>query len=318
MRCAVALALIMIASGVVVHGQEAVVDEPAPFSAEITADLQALSAPEYAVRESATRRLLSRKLEAIAPLAHIAETGTVEASVRAFDLLRQIYRKGDDESNEAAEAAFEALSQSDNPNVASRAEVANEANAELRRARSIAAFRKLGGIISFRGDDNNEAVAVDESAEDIEYAMLGTNWNGGDEGLKYLRRIPDFRKPGAGVFAIKGSKVTEQAIVDLEAAVPNLGVQRRGPACFGVSASLFGVGDKGLFVSSVKPGTAAHRAGLQPGDLVLKFNGHEVPDFNTLVDRISEKQPGDKVPVVYVRNGVEDTVTVELRGWRQK
>ena len=148
-----------------------------------------------------------------------------------------------------------------------------------------------------------------------------SDWNGGDEGLKYLRRIPDFRKPGfdrGGVFKIKGSKVSEQAIVDLEAAIPNLGVQRRGPACFGVSASLVGVGEKGLIVSSVKPGTAAHRAGLQPGDLVLKFNGHEVPDFNTLVERISEKQPGDKVPVVYVRNGVEDIVTVELRGWPPK
>ena len=315
MRYGVALALMLFASRVV--GQDSVIEESPRFSAEITAELQALSAPEFSARESAARRLLSRKLEAVAPLSHVAANGTVEASVRAFDLLRQIYREGDDETNEAAETAFETLSQSDNPNVASRAEVANEANVEIRRARSIAAFRKLGGIIRFRGEETIEPAAIDESAEDIEYAMLKDTWKGGDEGLKYLRRIPDFRKPGfdrGGIFAIKGSKVSDQAIADLEAAIPNLSIARRGPACFGITASA-GLNDSGLIVISVRPGTAAHRAGLQAGDKVLKFDGHEVPDFLTLVDRISEKQPGDKVPVIYVRNDVQDTLTVELRGW---
>ncbi len=292
-----------------------------PIPAEVAADLNELSAPEYKAREAAARRLLARKLDAVAPLKKLAETGTAEASVRAFELLRQLYREGDDETNEAAELAFEALSQNENPNVASRAESANDANIPVRRAKAIAAFRKLGGTIRFQTEESDERTEVDESVDMIEYAMLDANWSGGDDGLKYLKRIPDFRIQSevrrAAVFAIKGSKLTDEGIASLEAAVPGLGVQRRGPACFGISAYA-GLGEKGLIVSSVKAGTAADRAGLVPGDLVQQFNGHSLEDFNDLVDRISEKVPGDKVPVVLIRNGQEQTVTVELRGWRQR
>lgn len=302
-------------------GQESAKEGPTPISAEIAADLNALSAPEYKTRETAAKNLLARKLEAVAPLKHLAETGTAEASVRAFELLRQLYREGDDATNEAAENAFDALVQNENPTVASRAEAANDANIPVRRAKAIAAFRKLGGSIRFQSEESDDRNAVDEEMDVIEYAMLDTTWSGGDDGLKYLKRIPDFRIQSevrrAAVFAIKGSKVSDQAVADLEASIPGLGVQRRGPACFGISA-YSGLGESGLVVSSVKAGTAADRAGLIPGDIVLKFNGHELADFNALVDRISEKVPGDKVPVEYVRNGVQDTVTVELRGWRQR
>ena len=99
------------------------------------------------------------------------------------------------------------------------------------------------------------------------------------------------------------------------AALPNR-VQRRGPACLGVSPAGFG-GGPGLQVWVVKAKSAAARAGLQPGDILLKFDGHDTPDFETLVDKISEKQPGDKVPVVYQRDGVEEKVIVELRGWNE-
>jgi hypothetical protein len=303
-------------------GQDSAVAESPPISAEIAADLKALADPEFNVRESAAQRLVARKLDAVAPLAHLAATGPLEASVRAFDVLRQLHRRGDDETNEAAELAFESLAGSENPGVASRAETALDASSPIRRVRAIAAFRKLGGIIRFQREDD-AAKPADESSEMIEYAMVDkTSWTGGDDGLKFLRRIEDFRSQfefrRAGIFVIKGSNVSEQAMLDLEASVPGLVVQRRGPACLGISAySGFG-GQQGLVISHVKAGTAADRAGLAPGDLVLKFAGHELPDFNTLVDRIGEKQPGDKVPVVYVRHGIERTVSVELKSWRDR
>ncbi len=325
MRCGaafVAYVVVLIASAVMVAGQDSAVVEPPQVPAEFVADLKALSAPEFKTRESAAHRLLARKLEAVAPLAHLAETGTAEASVRAFDLLRQLYREGDDETNEATETAFEALARSENPNVASRAEAAMDASGPTRRTKAITAFRKLGGIIRFQNDEAT-GKAIDESNDLIEYAMIEkSSWTGGDEGLKYLRRIEDFRTQfefrRAGVFVIKGSNVSEQAINDLEASIPGLGVQKRGPACFGISAlSGFGA-QRGLLVNLVKSGSSADRAGLTQGDVILKFNGHELPDFNTLVDKIGEMQPGDKVPVVYERNGVQDTVTVDLRGWNEK
>jgi len=287
-----------------------------PIPADLANDLEKLSAPAFKTREEAAQRLLARQHEAVGPLQQLAETGSAEASVRAFDLLRQIYLSGNAETSEATDAALENLSQSDDPTVSGRADTVLEACAPIRRLKAIAAFRKLGGIIRFQTPNQGEP--VDEAQGAIEYAMIEKSWTGGDEGLKYLRRIDDFHtqyeyRRGA-VFVIKGSQVSEQAIVDLETAVPGLGVQRRGPACFGISA-YSGFGGDGLLISSIKEGSAADRAGLVPNDVVIQFNGHEVPDFPALVDRISERQPGDKVPVVFMRGGIEKTVEVELRGW---
>jgi S1-C subfamily serine protease len=137
--------------------------------------------------------------------------------------------------------------------------------------------------------------------------------------VKFLRRIEDFRIQseirGPALFRIKGSNVSDDAIAELQAALPALVVQPRGPACLGVSPySQFG-GRMELQIHTVKPGSAADRAGLKVDDLLIKFNGHSVSDFETLVEKIGELQPGDKVPVEYERDGVRETATVELRGW---
>ena len=303
----------------VVAAQEPTPTEAVAVPAEIAADLNALSAPEFAEREAASRRLLSRKSEVIAPLTELARTGTAEASVRAFDLLRQLYREGDDSVIESVESAYESLQKSENPIVASRAEARVEASVAVRHRRAVSAFLKLGGILRFRKPTELEQPVPDEATRPIEYAMLTPSWQGGDEGLKYLRRIEDFRVRGefrgAHLFVIKGSKVSPDSLKELELSLPGLLIQRRGPSCLGVSPYTGFGNEEGLPISEVKPGSAADRAGLRPGDLIIKFNGHVVNDFETLVDRISETQPGDKVPVVFERNQSLDTVTVELRGW---
>lgn len=293
-------------------------DKEAPrFSAEIEADLKELSAPEFLARESAGRRMLARKLDAVEPLLFQAQSGPAEASVRAFDLLRQLYREGDDETNERVELAFETLTRSENPTVATRAEAAIDAGTPIRHSKAIARFRKFGGTIRFRTIEGEPA--EDESLLPIDYALVDKSWTGGDAGLTQLRRIEDFRIQsevrGAALFVIKGSSVTDDALAELQGALPALNIQRRGPACFGITPySQFG-GPMGLQIYMVKPGSAADRAGLRQDDMLLKFNEHPIIDFKSLVDKISEKQPGDKVPVVYERDGVQNTVTIELRGW---
>ncbi len=309
------VALILAASA-----QEPVSPDGAQLRAEMKADLEALSAPQFSAREAAAKRLLARKLDSVPFLIELAQAGPVEASVRAFDLLRQLYREGDDATNEAIELAFEDLAQSENPTVALRAEAAIEAGGPIRRAKAIAAFQKVGGVLKYHTDAGIGQPRGDETVKSISHAILDPkSWNGGDDGLKFLRRIDDFRMPAdghrSGLIVIKGSKVSKQAIEDLQIALPSLLVQERGPAQLGVSPySIFG-GPARLQIGDVKAGSAAERAGLRVGDLLLKFNGHAVPDFETLVERISEKEPGDKVPVVYERNGTEATVIVELQGW---
>lgn len=309
------LAIAVMTLGLAHAGEDLEDVKPTQFPAEIDADLHRLAAPEFKEREEAARRLLARKLEAVAALTHLAETGKAESAVRAFDLLRQLYREGDDATNDAVESAFETLAESDNSTVALRAVAAMEAGAPIRRTKAMAAFRKAGGVLKFAADSGDG----DESTRPISHAILDPKkWTGGDEGLKYLRRIDDFRTPAdrrSGLIVIKGVKVSRQAIDDLQFALPTVLVQERGPAQLGISPySLLG-GPARLQIGEVTPGSAAERAGLRIGDVIHKFNGHDVPDFPTLVERISEKQPGDKVPVIYERNGVEATLIVELQGW---
>jgi regulator of sigma E protease len=57
----------------------------------------------------------------------------------------------------------------------------------------------------------------------------------------------------------------------------------------------------------------ADKAGLKAGDKILRFNGREVPSPQALIDQ-TKTLAGDKVEIVYSRDGVESLATVTLRG----
>ncbi len=61
-----------------------------------------------------------------------------------------------------------------------------------------------------------------------------------------------------------------------------------------------------LFI--VQPGTSAARAGVRPGDVVVRFAGMRVYTFEDLRDTIAAGRPGDPVEVVYLRDGRAHTV----------
>jgi regulator of sigma E protease len=55
-------------------------------------------------------------------------------------------------------------------------------------------------------------------------------------------------------------------------------------------------------IGEVEPGKAAAKAGLQPGDLIVKIKGEPIADFNDMAMLIS-MNAGTPLQVVYVRNG---------------
>jgi serine protease Do len=63
-------------------------------------------------------------------------------------------------------------------------------------------------------------------------------------------------------------------------------------------------------ISRAIPGSPAEKAGIQIGDVVLKFNGKIVGDFASLQALVSESQPGEKVPIELLRG--EERVKLEL------
>ncbi|MEM7456256.1 MAG: S1C family serine protease [Planctomycetota bacterium] len=62
----------------------------------------------------------------------------------------------------------------------------------------------------------------------------------------------------------------------------------------------------------VKEDSAAEKAGLRTGDVIVEFNRREVTGAGQLIDLIQQQEPGDIVPIAYVRNGILYRTVVEL------
>lgn len=65
-------------------------------------------------------------------------------------------------------------------------------------------------------------------------------------------------------------------------------------------------------ISTLTPDYPAMKAGLKPGDKILRFAGQEVPSVQALID-LTKVYKGSTIDVVYSRDGSESTASVELR-----
>jgi hypothetical protein len=68
----------------------------------------------------------------------------------------------------------------------------------------------------------------------------------------------------------------------------------------------------GLRLSGVRGGSPADAGGLQAGDLIVEFGGRVVTDLYSYSDALYAHKPGDKVVVVFLRNGERHTTTITL------
>jgi putative serine protease PepD len=68
----------------------------------------------------------------------------------------------------------------------------------------------------------------------------------------------------------------------------------------------------GALVSTVTAKSAAANAGLQQGDVITSVNGKAVNSSDDLVGLIQQAAVGDKVTIVFTRNGAQKTVTATL------
>jgi serine protease Do len=68
----------------------------------------------------------------------------------------------------------------------------------------------------------------------------------------------------------------------------------------------------GALVSAVSPGGAADKAGMEPGDVIVAYNGKAIKNSNELVSMVTATRPGTSVPVRLVRDGRERTITVTV------
>lgn len=68
----------------------------------------------------------------------------------------------------------------------------------------------------------------------------------------------------------------------------------------------------GALVGSVESDGPAAKAGIKPGDVILKFNGEEIADSNQLPLLVASMPPGSKVKLDIWRNGKQKELTASL------
>ncbi len=71
-------------------------------------------------------------------------------------------------------------------------------------------------------------------------------------------------------------------------------------------------GESGAVVTRLTPDGPAARAGLRPGDVVVRFNGADVRDSRALTRMVGDSAVGSTVPIEIVRDGQHLTVTATI------
>ena len=75
---------------------------------------------------------------------------------------------------------------------------------------------------------------------------------------------------------------------------------------------------EGALVASVAPGGAAAKAGLQPGDVILSFNGQPISMSGDLPALVGMARPGERASLEVWRSGKKEALNVTLSGATEK
>lgn len=70
----------------------------------------------------------------------------------------------------------------------------------------------------------------------------------------------------------------------------------------------------GALLTQVEPGSAASGAGLRAGDIVVRCNGNDVDEENSLAADILDEAPGSEVSMTILRGTSQLTVRMTLHG----
>ncbi|MDP2342987.1 MAG: M20/M25/M40 family metallo-hydrolase [Deltaproteobacteria bacterium] len=136
----------------------------------------------------------------------------------------------------------------------------------------------------------------------------------------------DYHQPTDTADKVTSSSLVKAAVVAREI-VAYLRDRKEPLSVKGASSSSAGVGERkaslgsvpdmsfagpGVRFDDVVKGSPAELAGLQKGDVLVRFDGAPVSDLKSYSDLLKTKKPGDKVKIVVQRNGKDVAVDVVL------
>jgi len=143
---------------------------------------------------------------------------------------------------------------------------------------------------------------------------------------------PDYHRPGdtadkidaAGMARIAslGARIAERLATDARPVYATVARSAANPrersAGAGATPVFFGVRAEGqaesdgLRLAEIVVGSAAARAGLQEGDVLVRFSDRFVNGFPDLLAALRGHKPGDVVRVLYLRDGIEHDTSAVL------
>jgi serine protease Do len=124
--------------------------------------------------------------------------------------------------------------------------------------------------------------------------------------------------PSGGSIGI-GFAVPSKTVVGVIDQLKQFGETRRGwlgvriqPVTPEIADSLNIKPARGALIAGLDDKGPAKPAGIEPGDVIVSFDGHDVKDMRDLPRIVADTPVGKDVPVVIVRDGKEQTKTVKV------
>src|SRR4051812_31203459 len=295
-----------------------------PSSSDVAKWIVELNDDSYVVRERATKQLIEAGTVAIDAIFTAADADRPEPADRAIWIMRR-WSIGKDAS--LKRKSLERLA-----NLKKRPEIAAAARAsliELEHNEAVAAFEELGA--SYAPDE----LAIQLGAGPVFRLGLDEHWHGKDSDLTRAHQLTNLRKViviGTDIsleglkeladckqlqeLCLYGTRLTPDDLSKLRKILPQqIIIDYRKGTLLGVGANQLDQNAPAI-VGRVTTGSAAAAAGIQPMDVIQKFNGEAVANFKSLTQKISEHRPGDEVTIDILRNQQPMQFKVKLGQWK--
>jgi len=313
---------------------------PALTTQQVHDAIEQLRSPEFSVRQKSIETLQAVNAEQIDLFTQAIQTSPEnEVARRCVDLLERRYATGDRDSAvvRRVSEALEAAAKSDRWFVAEAARESLERHWKRRVEITVLELQKMGAGMSpkapeklwesnreYSGPFNRQSPIGDDHLK----IFVDEHWKADAKGFELLRRLvplvsSDFMtgQSRVSVVLIDGHTQQPEEEAELRAIFGDIRVSSRGAVCLGVASSQQqDFGGSGVQVSDVQPNSSAFRARIRAGDVLLKFDGRTLKDFDELIEKLKAFQPGDEV-TFQIRRDSERTpldVKVKLQGWYER
>jgi C-terminal processing protease CtpA/Prc len=183
-------------------------------------------------------------------------------------------------------------------------------------------------------------VTKSADAAKVSLTLLDDGYGASDHTSFYLKDIPvlhfftnvhgDYHKPSddwekidavglsrvssivAEVASAIANKQTTLTLVKGAGKPPAAANESRGYGAYLGTVPDFSPVPKGVKLSGVREGSPAQQAGLQAGDIIIRFDETEIADLQGMTDALRARKPGEAVKVAVLREGKEVVVNAVL------